>query len=164
MKLTKLELAAVLHDVSLTKTLPDVADKTTKKISQYVNDLRDTVELLTSKLVGQGFSQLANLSLPILNRITVHKLSFITAVKSLNRTDFNLLMESFEDDFQESFVQLLEMNYHEFVEVISRNSIDMSDMIVQLTQKIRKLQDDLNKYKESAAMDAVFYMWVRFFL
>ena len=86
-----------------------------------------------------------------------HDLSFIKAVKVLDRMEFNAMINSFDEDFRGNFIKLLKMNYDGFVSATDILLKNISVIINDLTEQVTRLQDDLSKYKTLTDMDVEFY-------
>ena len=153
--MTKRQLTMNFNGLTLTKALHDITDAVAVK-TQYFIEFKRTVDTLNLK-VTEGLGNLTNLTLPILNRVDVHHLSFIKAVKVLDRMEFNAIINSFDEDFHHIFIKLLKMNYDGFVAATEQLLKKVSFATNHLEEHVTSLQDDLAKYKKSTDMDVEFY-------
>ena len=154
--ITKLQLATYFNSLTLNKALNDISNAVTAKKQDDLTSLNNKVDLLKSN-VSEVFTNLTNLTLPILNRINAHDLFFIKEAQGLDRMEFNNMIKSFDDDLQVNFINFLKMNYDGFLDATEKLLKNISVITNDFTEQVTRLQEDLSKYKISTHMDAEFY-------
>ena len=154
--MTKRQLGTNLNGLTFIKVSYDIAAVvagSTLYLTQF-NKKVDTLNLI----VTEGLRNLTHLTLPILNRVNVHDLSFMKDAENLlNRNDFNNVIKSFDEDFHGNFIKFLRMNYDGFAVSTNRLLNNISATANDLTKHVTRFQDDLAKYKASTDLNVEFY-------
>ena len=154
--ITKRSLAINFNKPVFIKALNDMVDAAADMESS-TKDFRNKVAALRVKVV-EGFQELTKFTLPFLNKVNVHELSFIKAVKALRKDSYNKIIDTFYEDLEKGIGDLLRVNYEDFVKYTLTVVDQISNTVDNLTDQVVQLQSDLNDYKATTKMDVDFYM------
>ena len=154
--ITKRSLAINFNKPVFIKALNDMADAAADMVSS-TEDFRNEVAALRINVV-KGFQDLTKFTLPFLNKVNVHELSFIKAVKALRNDSYNKTIDTFYEDLEKGIGDLLRVNYEDFVKYTLTVVDKISNAVDNLTDQVVQLQSDLNDYKATTKMDVDFYM------
>ncbi len=108
-EVNKSELVIAFQRPYFLKAVEDLATFAAE-MTAYRRDFKNSWETLSFKLASK-FEELTKLKLPILNKETVHHLSFVDMAKHTNNPAFNKIIASFDVDIEKGIGELLRRNY-----------------------------------------------------